>query len=155
MFNRRTIILIVAVLAVGLPWVTSAYAVSSYAFVQEDGSLRIRGETYRLSGIHIPATGQQCRDFERPPTCSTHAALALDFKIGVNFVNCEPRARNDDDTITAVCTVNDIDLSAYLLERGWALALPDAPFEYHALEKIANKRGVGVWGLPVERRPRR
>lgn len=154
MFNRRTIILVFASLAFALPWVTSAYAVSSYAFVQEDGSLRIKGDTYRLFGIYIPATGQQCRDFERPPTCNTHAALALDFKIGANFVKCEPRAHNDDGTITATCTVNDIDLAAYLLERGWALALPDAPFEYHALEKIARNRGMGMWDLPVERQPR-
>ena len=32
-----------------------------------------------------------------------------------------------------------------------ALALPDAPFEYHALEKIARHRGLGVWGMPADR----
>ena len=42
------------------------------------------------------------------------------------------------------------DLSAYLLELGWAVALPDAPFEYQTLEKIARNRGVGVWGIPVD-----
>ena len=153
MFNRHTISFIFALFTVGPLWLTAAYAASSYAFVQDDGSLRIKGDTYRLFGIYIPATGQQCRNFERPPTCGTQAALALEFKIGVSFVNCEPHARNDDGTITAACTVNSSDLSAYLLERGWALAVPDAPFEYHALEKIARNRGVGVWGLSVERRP--
>jgi endonuclease YncB( thermonuclease family) len=125
------------------------YAASSYAIVQPDSTLSISGNTYRLFGIYIPASGQACRNFERPPNCGTHAALALDFKVGVNFVNCEPRKQNRDGTITARCTVNDEDLSAYLIERGWALATPEAPFEYQALEKIARNRGVGVWGIPV------
>ena len=34
-------------------------------------------------------------------------------------------------------------------------ALPDAPFEYQALERIARQQGVGVWGYPADviRRP--
>ena len=47
------------------------------------------------------------------------------------------------------------DLSAYLLEQGWAVALPDAPFEYQTLEKIARSRGFGVWGTPVDNIQRR
>ncbi len=124
--------------------------VTSYAFVNDDGSLRIRGRTYRLYGIHIPSTGQSCRSFERPVQCGTRAALALDFKIQ-GFVRCEPRDTNSDGTISAYCTTDGVDLAAYLLEQGWALALPDAPFEYQALEKIARHRGLGVWGFPVER----
>jgi endonuclease YncB( thermonuclease family) len=124
--------------------------VSSYAFVNDDGTLRIKGRTYRLYGIHIPRTGQSCRSFEHPVQCGSRAALALDFKIS-DFVRCEARHKNDDGTISAYCTTSGDDLAAYLLERGWALALPDAPFEYQALEKIARHRGLGVWGFPVER----
>ena len=42
------------------------------------------------------------------------------------------------------------DLAAYLLERGWAVALPNAPFEYHALERIARHNARGVWGFTVD-----
>lgn len=126
--------------------------ISSYAFVQDDGSLRVSGYTIRLFGVYIPPTAQSCRSFERPVTCAPQAALALDFKIGADFIHCNPQARNDDGSVTAVCRVGDTDLSAYLLSRGWALALPDAPFEYVALEKIARQRGLGVWGLSVEKR---
>lgn len=124
--------------------------VSSYAFVNDDGSLRIKGRTYRLHGVYIPPTAQSCRTFERPVPCGSRAALALDFKIQ-GFVRCEGRERNDDGTVSAYCTTDGEDLAAYLLERGWALARPDAPFEYQALEKIARHRGLGVWGFPVER----
>ena len=53
--------------------------VSSYAFVQEDGSLKISGQVFRLYGVYIPPTGQACYEFVRPVQCSTRAALALDF----------------------------------------------------------------------------
>lgn len=126
--------------------------ISSYAFVQDDGSLRMSGYTIRLFDIYIPPTAQTCRRFERPVTCAPQAALALDFKIGADFVHCDPQTHNDDGSITAFCRVGDDDLSAYLLSRGWALALPDAPFDYVALEMIARQRGLGVWGFAVERR---
>lgn len=127
---------------------------SSYAFVQDDGSLRVSGRVVRLFGIHIPPTAESCRSFERPVVCAPQAALALDFKIGADFVRCTPKAKNEDGSIIALCRVRGEDLSAYLLERGWALALPDAPFEYAALEKIARHKGAGVWGHSVEQRRR-
>jgi endonuclease YncB( thermonuclease family) len=127
-----------------------ANEIVSYAFVQGDGTLRVSGETIRLYGIYVPPTEQSCRTFERPVQCSTRAALALDFFIGVEFVRCEQRARHTDGTLSALCRARGEDLSAWMLQRGWALALPGAPFEYAALEKIARSRGVGVWGLSGE-----
>ena len=150
-----TILLVCLVGTIGFlaPIKATAAEVSSYAFVQEDGSIRIKGRTYRLDGIHIPATDQTCRTFERPVKCSSQAALALDFKIGANFVRCVPRATNDDGSFDAYCTnSNGVDLAAYLLERGWAVALTDAPIEYTTLEKIARNKNLGVWGFAVHRK---
>ena len=133
-----------------------AYEVSSSAIVNEDGSLRIKGRTIQLFGIHIPRTSHTCDNYRRPPLCSSRAALALEFKID-GFVRCEIVGEAEDGSIIGKCHVNSSsfsegdDLSAYLLERGWALALPDAPFEYQALEKIAQSRQVGLWGIPMDR----
>ena len=124
--------------------------ISSFAFVQEDGSLKIAGEHIRLYGIYIPPTGQTCNTFIRPVPCGTRASLALDFKISGDFVHCTLLATNPDGSITASCSVGNEDLSAWMLQRGWAVALPDAPFEYRTMEKIAQSRGIGVWGIPVE-----
>lgn len=128
--------------------------ISSYAIVEDDGSLRVQGRDIRLFGIHIPRTDEACRFNVRPVQCASRAALALEFKIQ-GFVRCTPKSRDPDGTLRALCRTDGEDLSAYLLERGWALALPDAPFEYQALERIARHRGVGVWGFPVQRLPRR
>jgi endonuclease YncB( thermonuclease family) len=138
-----------------LPWAAAQSEVSGITFVQEDGSMRISGSLVRLYGIYIPPTGQTCSTFIRPMPCGTRASLALDFRISGAFVHCLPRASNPDGSITASCTVDQEDLSAWMLQRGWAVALPDAPFEYRTLEKIAQSRGIGIWGIPVETQRRR
>jgi endonuclease YncB( thermonuclease family) len=138
---------------VGLCSIAAAAEISSYAFVERDGTLRVDGRTIHLYGIHIPSTDDACRTNERPVRCTSRAALALEFKIA-GFVRCEPTARHEDGTLTALCRADGEDLSAYLLKRGWALALPEAPFEYVALERIARQRNVGVWGIAVDRLPR-
>ena len=122
---------------------------SSYAFVNDDGSLRVDNRTVRLDGIIIPPTDQTCQSNVRPITCAPQAALALNFKIGVNFVHCDIRERRPNGDVTAHCTVNDEDLAAWLIQQGWAAAAPDAPPEYIVLEKIARQRGLGVWGIRI------
>jgi len=133
-----------------------AYEISSSAIINEDGTLRIKGKTIHLYGIHIPRTNRTCRSNQLPTVCGSRAAVALDFKID-GFVRCEILDELEDGSSVGWCRVNASrfdegeDLSAYLLENGWAVALPDAPFEYQTLEKIAQSRQFGVWGTPVDR----
>jgi len=153
---RCLIVASLAVLGVLVPLATtSAREFSSYATVADDGTLRVGTRKVHLFGIYIPPTGYTCRTYFRPPVCGSRATLALDFKIQ-GFVHCEEKSRNRDRSINAVCYVKRSnfsqgeDLGAYLLSQGWALALPDAPFEYHALEKIARQQSAGVWGFSVD-----
>jgi len=132
-----------------------AESFSSYAFVNDGGTLRIKKKTIHLYGIHIPQTSQNCRTNQQPPVCGQRAALALEFKIN-SFVRCEVKNENPDGSLIAQCFANysnfneGEDLSAYLLERGWAVALPDAPIEYQTLDRIAQSRGMGIWGITID-----
>ena len=132
----------------------------SYAAVNQNGSLKIKGKVVHLYGIHIPDTNRTCRTDQNPPVCGSRAVVALDRKID-GFVRCEILGQNQDRSLVGLCRVNSSsfdpgeDLSAYLLQQGWAVALPDAPFEYQTLEKIARSRGFGVWGIPVDNVQRR
>lgn len=123
------------------------------ALVRDDGSLKMGRQIIYLYGIYIPLTQTTCRSFLQTRRCASEAALALDFKIQ-GFVYCRPMGSNPDSSLSAVCYANYTsvymgdDLAAYLLEQGWAMALPNAPFEYHALERIARHRGLGLWGFP-------
>jgi len=132
-----------------------AREISSYARVNSDGSLRIKGKTIHLYGIHIPRTDKTCSRNRNPPVCGSRAVVALEFKID-GFVRCEIMDKNEDGSLVGWCRVKASyfsegeDLSAYLLEMGWAVALPDASIEYQTLEKIARSRQFGVWGTPVD-----
>lgn len=125
--------------------------ISSFAFVHDDASMTIDGQHIRLYGIYVPPTDRTCTTFIRPMPCGTRASLALGFKVSGDFVRCVPRLHNTDGSITASCTSGADDLSEWMLQRGWAVALPDAPFQYAAMEKIARARGIGIWGIPLDR----
>ena len=149
----RATVLLAALLCT--PAGAGAAELHSYAIVQDDASLRIRNTTVHLYGIHIPETGQHCRTYIRPVICGSRAVLALEFRIQ-GFVRCDILARHHGGSATGRCFVGDEDLSAYLLSQGWALALPDAPFQYHALERIARHQHRGVWGFSADHvQPRR
>lgn len=131
------------------------------ATVLADGSLRVRDNIVRLYGIYIPYGtrgsfgGQTCQFIFNPARCGSRAALALDTHIQ-GFVFCYSVDVNGDGTVNAVCysrptlhTPGD-DLAAFLVSEGLAFALPGAPFEYVALERVAQTRQVGLWGFSVD-----
>ena len=125
------------------------------AIVRGDGSLLIKERVVHLHGIYIPPTERQCGAWTTPVRCDSRAVLVLDFRVK-GCIRCFVQHENPDGSLDAVCYADRTsfdpgeDLAAYLIERGWALALPSAPFEYYALEKIASRRGVGVWGYSVD-----
>jgi endonuclease YncB( thermonuclease family) len=133
-----------------------ASEIVSYAIVQDDGSLRVQGKTIRLFGVYMPSTGRGCRTDFSPPLCGNRAVRALKTKIR-GFVSCAPQAELSDRSLSAVCYVDGssivdppIDLGAWLIEQGLAVAAPGAPFEYQTLERIAQVNRRGVWGFQVD-----
>ncbi len=125
------------------------------ATVRADGTLRVGRHSVRLYGIYIPMTGQHCRTFLTPVYCGNRAAVALESRIR-GFVFCRAVSRNGDGSLNAFCSVDRTfhssveDLGAYLIARGLALAGPYAPFEYIAIERIAQARHLGIWGFPAD-----
>ena len=154
--------LLVVLLCGSFPLSADAADFKGLARVQEDGTLKLRGRTVRLFGIYLPPSGRTCGSSLRPVRCGSRAVLALDFKIR-GFVRCEPKARYRDRSLSATCWTKgdgsvlapEVDLAAWLIQRGWALARPDAPFEYHGLERIDRARGRGVWGFQADSITRR
>lgn len=141
-----------AVLVASLAAAPAAAEVRSYAIVQDDGSLLVRGQIMRLYGVVIPLGGRYCQGWMGPARCrSSTAALALDFRIR-GFVRCEPVEQYADGSVGAFCSVgsarlgDDEDLGAYLTSRGHAFAAPWAPYEYAILQELAKVNRRGLWG---------
>lgn len=148
----RLLLVLVALVALAAPNGQAAAEIRSYAAVQDDGSLIVRGQHIRLFGVVIPATGRYCQQTIRPGRCrSSTAALALDGKIQ-GFVRCEPVEDYGDGSLGAFCSVGSVrlgdneDLGAYLVARGHAFAAPWAPYEYVILQELAKVNRRGLWG---------
>ena len=137
------------VVAFPLAPVHAASTLTSYAIVHDDGTMTVRKRRIRLHGIHIPRTPRSCRRFTMPTRCGSRAANALDFKIH-GFVECRPIYRYRDRSISAVCYNDGEDLGAYLIDRGWAVASANAPFEYIVIERIARHHYRGIWGVSAD-----
>lgn len=151
--NKTLLFAILVISSVGHAVADNAYDFSGSAFVGDDGVMRIAHRDVHLWGIVIPPTREQCLEYIRPLDCGPRAALAL--KEGINgFVGCHVVNRNEDGSVSAQCFTGSssfdagVDLAAYLLNRGWALAALDASPEYQALERIARHTGIGLWGSP-------
>lgn len=129
-----------------IPAAAGAPKLVSYASVRADATLLVGSRVVRLYGIYVPRSEYTCRTNLRPVRCGSNAVLALDFKIR-GFVHCQPIYKHRDRSVTALCHNRGEDLGAYLIERGWAVALANGPFEYRVLERIARARGMGVWGM--------
>ena len=157
MLVTRFVALLAIAMGVGsvLPPAADARDLKSYAIVQEDATLRIEGRNVRLFGIHIPPTERDCRTTIRPVQCASQAVHALNFRIQ-GFVTCKDKGRDAEGRMIGLCYAGRStfdegqDLSVYLIRQGWALALPGAPFEYEAAERIARNAGRGVWGFRVK-----
>ncbi|MBK8175507.1 MAG: thermonuclease family protein [Rhodospirillales bacterium] len=149
---KRFVVCLIALLAFTHP---AGADFRSYAVVQDDASLLIRNTIVRLYGIYIPDPSLYCGRNLRPSFCGNRAAVALNFKIQ-GFVTCREMGSYNDGSISAVCWAgrsnfdDGVDLGAYLVREGLALAGPDAPFEYRALERIAQANGLGIWGFQVD-----
>ena len=129
-------------------------AIGSRVLVQDDGSLKINGRVVHLFGIYLPRGNRTCDSSIRPIRCASRAASALRFRIQ-SVVYCENVSKNRDGSLNAVCLTSSrgeifeprTDLAAFLLQRGLAVARPDAPFEYKTIERIARSQGRGFWGF--------
>ena len=145
MNTSRVFAFLASAVAVVNPTFVDAADIRGVAIVRDDASLSLSGRRVRLFGIYIPALNRSCGNSVQPLSCEEQrAARALNSKLS-GFVHCRPRGKYSDGNLRAVCWNVRIDLGAYLIERGLALATPEAPFEYHALEKVARSQRRGLW----------
>ncbi len=138
-----------------LPGAARTQDVQGHALVQDDGSLMINGQIVYLFGVYLPPSGRQCDTNFLPIRCTNRSVLQMS-RIVKGYVYCYAEATTVSGHPSAICYVGRTtfdqgeDIGAYLVQQGWALATPEAPFEYHALEKLARAHEIGVWGWPVD-----
>ncbi len=140
--------LLIAVFLAATAGVASAVAQSPIVGVVNviDGdTLDIHGQRIRLHGIDAPESGQFCEKDGKQYRCGQRAALALADKIGRAAVRCEQRDIDRYKRIVAVCNLGNLDLNAWMVRQGWAIAYRQYSRDYVDDESAAQAEKAGIW----------
>ncbi|MEQ8348935.1 MAG: thermonuclease family protein [Sneathiellaceae bacterium] len=116
------------------------------ASVIDGDTLEIHGERIRLSGIDAPEASQQCQTAAGAAwPCGRRAAQALDARIGSRVVSCQTQSRDRYGRFIATCHLETVDLGAWLVRNGWALAYRRYSTDYVDEEHAARVDRAGIW----------
>lgn len=108
-------------------------------------SLFVDGREVRLYGIDAPEYRQSCRVGWNNWSCGVDAASALRTLVDTRQLTCTPRDRDVYGRTVATCRIGDMDLAAAMLEKGFAIALDNAPAGYVAIAERSRSTKIGIW----------
>lgn len=115
------------------------------ATVVDGDTIKIRGQSIRLFGIDALEGRQHCIADGKRQRCAQRAALALADKIGARNVACAKVDRDRYGRIVGVCHAGGVNLNAWLVAEGWALAYRRYSRLYVEAEQTARLARKGIW----------
>ena len=113
--------------------------------VVDGDTLELHGQRIRIFGIDAPESSQLCEaKTGKPWRCGAAAANALSTFIASRPVECMPRDRDRYQRVVAQCQVAGMDIGAWLVGSGWALAFRRYSTDYVLAETRAaqGRRGI-------------
>ena len=141
-----TAILPTLALALVMGGAARAADLSGPAQAVDGGSIEIAGTLVRLHGVDAPPPGQRCMRAGGAYDCAQEAGWALAERLGRHWVRCVERAQDARGRIVAACYIGaDLDVNAYMVQSGWALARRDEAPDYGPLEDAARAARRGLW----------
>ena len=123
-----------------------AGVIRGMASVIDGDTIEVHGQRIRLHGMDAPESAQHCHRADGMSwACGREASFALADLIGRRPVQCVQRDLDRYGRAVAVCTVGDIDLSAWLVRRGYAIADRRYSLDYVDEEDTARTSKAGIW----------
>ena len=107
---------------------------SGSATVVDGDTLRLGGQNVRLHGIDVPERKQTCLVAGKRWACGRAAARALAKRVAGRSVSCTATDRDRYGRVVTVCRAADVDLNAWMVTNGWALAYRRYSTDYVAEE---------------------
>lgn len=110
-------------------------------------SLTLEGEDYRLKGIDAPEYGQICDKDGKAWRCGETARIVLSRELARGPLQCRSGERDKYGRRLALCTIAGMDLNAYMVRSGAAVAYG----AYEREEAEARDARRGVWSSRFDR----
>jgi hypothetical protein len=102
-------------------------------------------DCYRAVADRRPRQRQFCEKDGKRYRCGQQAALALSDKTGQATIRCEQRDIDRYKRIVAVCSLGNVDLNAWMVRQGWAIAYCQYSRDYVDHESAAQAEKTGIW----------
>ncbi len=114
--------------------------------ITDGDTVRIDKTRFRLSGIDAPESKKRSRKSDGALfDCGFLARLALAAQIGTQPVECVTTDIDRYKRYVAVCYKADLDLNAWMVSEGHAMAYTLYNREYALDEERAQKQKAGIW----------
>jgi endonuclease YncB( thermonuclease family) len=115
--------------------------------VLPDGALRSGTKIIQLYGITLPERKKLCTSSLGVRwTCGVTAYVALRNIVQSRSITCNVLIESEH-TVLGRCKVEETDISAWLLQEGWAELAPSVGEKLYAdAAALAKTRAVGLWG---------
>jgi endonuclease YncB( thermonuclease family) len=113
--------------------------------VTDGDTIRIGNTRIRFHGIDAPETSQTCEKNGNKWRCGSEATKALTTIIGNKRVSCSKRDTDRYGRVVAVCRAGSINLNAWMVENGWAVAYRKYSMDYVRDEANAKAGRMGMW----------
>ena len=138
--------LMTLMLALLIPSLAQATTVTGVPRVVDGDTLVIQGERIRLHGMNAVESKQMCGDAGEQWACGQAATQAMARAVGGAPVQCQGQERDPYGRLVAKCwNQQGEDLSARMVDEGWAVAYRRYSMDYVQNEAHAKARGEGVW----------
>jgi endonuclease YncB( thermonuclease family) len=108
-------------------------------------TIRIGDTRIRLHGIDAPEAKQTCAIGGKEWQCGQDATNALVRIVGKHQVSCSQRDVDRYGRIVAVCRARSIELNAWMVRNGWAVAYRRYSKDYVRDEGKAGTARKGMW----------
>ena len=138
-------------------WLTGLVLTLSYVLavaqntieIQPDkGLLVIDGHPFVLQGSTVIGLDHTCRTSAGDWSCGQAAWRALEDRARRDVITCTPSVSLTGSTtapVPAECTVNNANLNAWLVRRGWALSDNTPSALFVSEENAAQAEQLGIW----------
>ena len=125
---------------------SSPQTITGQASVTDGDTIKIAGTRIRLHGIDAPERRQSCNDGAgKQYWCGRKATQALISKIGQRAVSCNRKDTDLYGRMVAVCWIGAVNLNAWMVYEGWAVAYRRYSTDYVLHEDAAKGNRRGIW----------